>query len=56
MTRVGVCLVASIVALAVLVSAGPTIVSLVHAVVPLLLAVGALVVVLRLVWYFTNRY
>lgn len=49
-------LVVAIVGLAVLTSAGPTVVALAHALVPIVLAVGAVAVVLRLVWYFTNRY
>jgi hypothetical protein len=49
-------LVGSIVGLAVLVSAGPTVVALVHAAVPLIVVLAAVVVVLRLLWYFTNRY
>lgn len=47
-------LIAAIVALAVLVSAGPTLVALAHSLAPLVLAVGAVVAVLRLVWYWTS--
>jgi hypothetical protein len=56
MTRAMTFLIVSIVALAALDSAGPTIVALVHAVVPLIVVLAAVVVVLRLLWYFTNRY
>lgn len=48
-------LVAAIVLLAVLVSAGPTLIALLHAAVPLVIAVGVVVVVVRVVWAFTNR-
>jgi hypothetical protein len=48
-------LVAAIVLLAVLVSAGPTLVQLAHAAVPLVIAFGVVAVLLRLVWWFTNR-
>lgn len=56
MTRLTVALVAAVVGLAVLVAAGPTLVALLDAAVPLVIAVGAVVVVLRLVWHFTNLY
>jgi hypothetical protein len=49
-------MVIGIVALSVLVSAGPTLVGLAHAVVPLVIAIGVVIVALRLVWHFTNRY
>jgi len=49
-------LVAAIVLLAVLVSAGPTLVELAHAAVPLVIAVGVVAVVVRLVWWFSNRF
>jgi hypothetical protein len=49
-------LVIAIVGLAVLVSAGPTLVALLQAAVPLVVAVGALGIILRLVWHYTNRY
>lgn len=49
-------LIGAIVLLSVLVSAGPTLVGLAHAAVPLVIALGSVAVVLRLVWYFTNRY
>jgi hypothetical protein len=56
MSRPVVYLVAAIVALSVLVSAGPTLIGLLNATVPLVVAGGSVVVALRLVWHFTNRY
>ena len=47
---------AAVVALSVLSSAGPTLVGLVQAAVPLIIALCAAVVALRIVWYFTSRY
>ena len=49
-------LVAAIVGLAVLVSAGPTLVALAHAAVPLVIAVGIVAVVLRLVVFHTRNW
>jgi hypothetical protein len=49
-------LVAVIVLLAVLVSAGSTIVALAHAAVPLVLAIGALAVLTRVAWWLTGRW
>lgn len=49
-------LIAAIVLLSVLLSAGPTLVGLARAAVPLVIALGSVAVVLRLVWYFTSRY
>lgn len=49
-------LVAAIVLLAVLVSAGPTLIALAQAAVPLVIAIGVVVVVVRVVWAFTNRF
>jgi hypothetical protein len=49
-------LVVAIVALAVLVSAGPTLIALAHAAVPLIAAVGVVIGVLRIIWHFTSRY
>lgn len=49
-------LVVAIVTLAVLVSAGPTLVGLAHAAVPLVIAIGSVAGLLRLIWHFTNRY
>lgn len=56
MTRIVLALVIAIVGLSVLVSAGPTLVGLAHAAVPLVIAIGLVVAVLRLVWHITNRY
>jgi hypothetical protein len=49
-------LVTVIVLLAVLVSAGPTIVALAHAAVPLVLVIGAVAVLMRLAWWLTGRW
>lgn len=49
-------LVAAIVVLCLLVSAGPTLIALAHAAVPLVLAVGFVVVLLRLVFFHTRRW
>jgi len=49
-------LVAAVVLLAVLTSAGPTLISLFHAAVPLIIAVGVVVALVRLVWAFSNRF
>jgi hypothetical protein len=51
-----VLLVVSIVGLSALVSAGPTLISLADAAVPLVIAVGIVVGVLRLIWHYTSRY
>ncbi len=48
-------LVAAVVVLSVLVSAGPTLVALARAAVPLIVALGVVAVVVRVVWWFTNR-
>jgi hypothetical protein len=56
MTRLVVWLVVGIIALSVLVSAGPTIVALANALAPLVLAVGLVIAVLRIVWLFTKHY
>jgi hypothetical protein len=45
-----------IIVLAVLVAAGPTLVALVHAAVPLVIAGGVVAVVLRLVFFHTRRW
>jgi hypothetical protein len=45
-----------VMALAALVSAGPTLVKLLQAAVPLVIVGGIVAVVLRVVWHFTNRY
>lgn len=49
-------LVATAILLAVLMSAGPILVQLAHAAVPLVIAGGVVAVVLRLVWWFSDRY
>lgn len=49
-------LVVAIVGLAVVTAAGPTLVALVNALVPLALVVGLLAVLIRAAWYFTNRW
>jgi hypothetical protein len=56
MTRPVTILIVAIVALAVLVSAGPTLVALAHAAVPLVIAGGVVAVVLRLVFFHTRRW
>ena len=56
MTKLVTFLVVGVVGLAVLVSAGPTLVALAHAAVPLVVATGCVVVVGRVVWYLTRRY
>ncbi len=45
-----------VIVLAVVVSAGPTLVALVHAAVPLVIVGGIVAVVVRVVWHYTNRY
>ncbi len=49
-------LIVAIIALTVLVSAGPTLIALVHAAVPLVIAVGIVAVVLRLVFFHTRNW
>jgi hypothetical protein len=49
-------LVACVVLLAVLVSAGPTLIALIHAAVPLVIAIGLVAAVLRLVFFHTRRW
>lgn len=49
-------LIVAIVALSILVSAGPTLVALAHAAVPLVVAVGVVAVVVRLVFFHTRRW
>ena len=46
----------ALVALAWVTAAGPTLIALVRAAVPLVLVVGVVVVLLRAVWYYTNRW
>lgn len=38
------------------IAAGPTLIALFHAAVPLVIAGGVFVLLGRLVWYFTNRW
>lgn len=45
-----------IIALAVLVSAGPTLIALAHAALPLVIAGGVVAAVLRLVFFHTRRW
>lgn len=49
-------LILAIVGLAVLSAAGPMLIALVQAVIPLIVAIGAVVLLLRGVWFFTNRW
>lgn len=49
-------LVSTVVLLSLLISAGPALVALMHAAVPLLIAGGAVVIGARIVWYLTSRY
>jgi hypothetical protein len=49
-------LVAVLLVLVLLVSAGPTLIALFQAAVPVIIAIGAVVVIVRLVWFFTTRY
>ncbi len=49
-------LIMSIIGLAVLSVAGPVVVSILHAAVPLVLVGGAVALLLRSVWFFTNRW
>jgi len=52
----GKLLVILVIVLAVVVSAGPTLIAWIHAAVPLVIVGGIVAVVLRVVWHFTNRY
>lgn len=56
MTRLVRWLVAALVGLSVLTSAGPILAALAHALAPLVIALGCMALVLRLAWYFTHRY
>jgi hypothetical protein len=49
-------LVWAVVGLVVLSAAGPAVTAFAKAAVPLVIAVGAVALVLRAVWYFTNRW
>lgn len=46
----------TIVVLVLVIAAGPTLIALAHAAVPLVIAGGVFVLVGRLVWHFTNRW
>lgn len=56
MNRLTTFLVASVVALCLLVAAGPTLVALAQAAVPLVIALGVVAAVLRLVFFHTRRW
>lgn len=56
MTKALSYLIAAIVALSLLASATPTLAKLTHLAAYLVIVVGIVTVVLRLVWYFTDRY
>lgn len=49
-------LLVAIVVLCLLVSAGPTLVALAHAAIPLVLVVGVVIAVLRLVFFHTRKW
>lgn len=49
-------LVVAVVCLLTLTSAGPTLVGLAQAAVPLVIALGVVAGMLRIVWYITSRY
>jgi hypothetical protein len=56
MNRLVFALLLGVVLVAMLTSAGPTLVGLARVAVPVVVAVGVVVVAVRLVWYFTQRY
>lgn len=56
MTRGVAWLIIAVVALSVLNSAGPTLIGLAEMAVPLVVAVGSVVIAARIVWHFTSRY
>ncbi len=56
MNRVIGLVVMAVIGLAVLQAASPAVVSLLHAAWPFVLVVGVLVIVGRIVWFFTNRW
>ena len=56
MSKPTVYLIAAIVGLSVLVSAGPTLIALSRAAVPLVVAVGVVAVLLRLVFFHTRNW
>ena len=49
-------LVISIFLLAALTAAGPTVVALAHAAVPLVIAAGGVCLIVRIAWFFNNRW
>lgn len=56
MARVFFILILVVAALSALVSAGPTIVSIADALVPVVLVIGGLAIAGRIVWHYTSRY
>lgn len=56
LNRLVVLIVCSVVALSVLVSVGPTLVQIMDAAVPLVIASGLAIALLRIVWHYTGRY
>lgn len=56
MSRAVAWLVIAVVALSVLNSAGPTLVGLAEAAVPLIIAIGCVAIAARIVWHFTSWY
>ena len=56
MTKTVGLLVGAIVLLSLLVSAGPTLVALVHGLVPVILVVGLVAILGRLAWWLTGRW
>lgn len=55
MNRLATFLAVAIVGLAILTAAGPALVALSNAMVPVVIAVGLMLALLRLVWFYTNR-
>jgi hypothetical protein len=49
-------LIIGLVTLSILVSAGPTLVALAHALLPLVIVIGVLAIVLRLVFFHTRKW
>jgi membrane associated rhomboid family serine protease len=45
-----------LIGLVALVAAGPTLVGVIHALVPLVIATGVVAGLLRVAWFFTNRW
>jgi hypothetical protein len=56
MNRLAVFVLLAILGLAVITAAGPTLVLLMRAAVPLVIAVGVMAIVLRVLWHFTHRW